>query len=452
MSSQLETLSAAPPHATEQRSLLQEGVHDITSLVWGDSNSALRNNVEQLGTEAIKAVPLFMIGSKSTYAATALLYGLDQVHTGTGLQRELVDFGTGAAKGALTKGAFQMIGQSQLGIAGKGVLMGASSRILDGGLTPSTYYDANGKFDLLGGLEKTGAAAANPTALATDAVVFGVAHGLFKGLNATTSGALERSPFFTTVATGGTYGFVSGAGSELQRERSTGEKFNFGKIALNGLEQAGVMSVAAAPGGFQMARSINMANSEVARTAAPTDNGSNPISLRNRISDLIGFRSARNVQTLMGAGDTVGKDGAVTRTPLTESTTPIAFNKSGYVGEGDEGIVYDNGNGTVTKVFTDPARDAKTTAGMFDYLDSIGVKVPRVHEFGKTADGRQALVMDMVGDGDNLQTQLLLGQVPRSEYPQLSDQYSSMAKKLQDNNVRIDWQLKNMIWSDGQLH
>ncbi|MGH9550989.1 MAG: hypothetical protein ACRD3W_16525 [Terriglobales bacterium] len=271
--------------APQNRSLLQDAIHGVTGLVCGDNNSSIRTEVENYTAEAAKAVPLFLMASKGSYGAAAVLYGLDQVHTGDSIGQQITDFGLGAVKGAATKGAFEMIGKStDLGIAGKGVAMGFSARALDTGLTSGTYYNQQGNFDLLGGLGTVAKTSLNPTALATDAVVFGAAHGLFKGLDLTTSGAISRSPFLTTVATGGTFGFASGASLEIQREQANGEGFNLGKVAMRGAIDAGVMSIAAVPGGVQIARSTSVSGNESQQNSAKPR-----FSLRNTISDLTGF-------------------------------------------------------------------------------------------------------------------------------------------------------------------
>jgi len=131
---------------------------------------------------------------------------------------------------------------------------------------------------------------------------------------------------------------------------------------------------------------------------------------------------------------------------------PILYNRRSYIDGGDEGSVYNNGNGTITKVYKDPDTDLEKIAGMFRQLNAVGVRVPEIYSYGKTADGEPAMVMQMIGDGDHLQTQLMLGQISAAEKPNVIAQYNAMARTLQDNGLRVDWQLKNMIYDGGKLY
>jgi len=133
-------------------------------------------------------------------------------------------------------------------------------------------------------------------------------------------------------------------------------------------------------------------------------------------------------------------------------TSLLKVNKRAFLGGGDEGNVFSNGDGSVTKVFHSLERDVHAERAMYGELDQMGVKVPKILEVGKTAEGQPAMRIQQIGDGDNLQTQLLLGDVPRTEMPSLLSQYDGMAKTIQNNGVRVDWQLKNMRWQDGELY
>jgi hypothetical protein len=134
------------------------------------------------------------------------------------------------------------------------------------------------------------------------------------------------------------------------------------------------------------------------------------------------------------------------------SDTPITFDRTAYIDGGDEGSIYNNGNGTITKVFKEPDTDVEKIVSMFQQLASIGVRLPEIMSYGKTIDGKPAMVMQMIGDGEHLQNQLLLGRIPAAEKPNLLAQYDAMAKALQNHGIRIDWQLKNMIWDEGKLY
>lgn len=137
-----------------------------------------------------------------------------------------------------------------------------------------------------------------------------------------------------------------------------------------------------------------------------------------------------------------------------QAPTPvIPYNPRGHIGGGDEGTVYSNGDGSISKVWLNPDANLAHTVAMFDKLESLpNINVPRVLEMGRTIDGKPALRMEQIGDGSHLQEQLLLGEIPRSEIPAVQRQYDAAAKSLQDAGLRIDWQLKNMIWDKGKLY
>lgn len=134
------------------------------------------------------------------------------------------------------------------------------------------------------------------------------------------------------------------------------------------------------------------------------------------------------------------------------ATKILSVNKRALLGGESEGNVFSNGDGTVTKVFHALDHDVAGTRAIYKELEGLGVKVPKIYEIGKTAEGNPALRMQQVGDGDNLQMQLFTGQIPRSEMPALLGQYDSMAATVQGANIRIDWSLKNMTWHERELY
>ncbi len=130
----------------------------------------------------------------------------------------------------------------------------------------------------------------------------------------------------------------------------------------------------------------------------------------------------------------------------------ISFRKSGYIDRGDEGSVYSNGDGTVTKVFTDKGKSMEAVKAIFDKLESIGVRTPMILETGQTADGYPALRMEQVGDGDHLQFQIMSKQISGADLVSLRQQYYAFADALKNAGIRIDWQLKNMRFQGGKLY
>lgn len=131
---------------------------------------------------------------------------------------------------------------------------------------------------------------------------------------------------------------------------------------------------------------------------------------------------------------------------------PISFDKRNLLGEGDEGKVYSNNDGTVTKVFFDRAANMDAVKGMYERLQSIGVRTPKILETGKTKDGNPALRMEQIGDGDNLQFQLIAGELSRADMLALRKQYYAFGDAIAGSGIRIDWQLKNMRFEDGKLY
>lgn len=130
----------------------------------------------------------------------------------------------------------------------------------------------------------------------------------------------------------------------------------------------------------------------------------------------------------------------------------LKVNRSGRLGEGDEGTVYSNGDGSVTKVYFDNARDMSAVAKMFQRLEDLGLNLPKVYEWGRTADGKPAIRMQQVGDGDPLKMQLITGELSRADRISLNQQYYSTADLIQKAGIRIDWNLKNMRFESGKLY
>ena len=130
----------------------------------------------------------------------------------------------------------------------------------------------------------------------------------------------------------------------------------------------------------------------------------------------------------------------------------ISFDKKGYLGGEDEGKVYSNGDGTVTKVFNKKDEDPMQVKAMFDELNALKIRTPQIHEIGKTEDGYPAIKMQQIGNGDHLKQQLIETPLSGRERSSLIDQYYGAAMALNKAGVRIDWQLKNMAMQNGKLY
>jgi hypothetical protein len=130
----------------------------------------------------------------------------------------------------------------------------------------------------------------------------------------------------------------------------------------------------------------------------------------------------------------------------------IKVKKEGYIDAGDEGKVYSNGDGSVTKIYHDSGRSMEAVKAIYDKLNSIGIKTPKILEIGKSEEGLPAMRMEQVGDGDPLRWQLMMREITGADLASLRQQYWAYADALNKANLRIDWNLKNMRFENGQLY
>ncbi len=130
----------------------------------------------------------------------------------------------------------------------------------------------------------------------------------------------------------------------------------------------------------------------------------------------------------------------------------LKVKKSGYIDAGDEGSVYSNGDGSVTKVYKDAGRSMEAMKDIFDKLNSIGIKTPKILEYGKTEEGLPAMRMQQIGDGDPLRMQLIMREIQGADMASLRQQYYAYADALKEAGIRIDWNTKNMRFENGNLY
>jgi hypothetical protein len=214
------------------------------------SNPETRSEVDNYGAEFLKTATLFLRG-RLGLAGSVVSYGLDQARPGDTLSEQLSDGVLGGVKGAAMQRLFGKLGGLELDFATKGMVLGTSSRVVDSALNRNTFTDEHGTFSFSDGVSKITNTAFNPAALTADIVTFGIAHGAFRGANALSGNALDRSPMLSTILTGTTFGASSGAWGEIQRERANGEDLSISSITKHALIQGGLNSIAAAPGGIQ---------------------------------------------------------------------------------------------------------------------------------------------------------------------------------------------------------
>ncbi|HEY9789080.1 MAG TPA: hypothetical protein V6D22_01690 [Candidatus Obscuribacterales bacterium] len=276
--------SARSEQAASKRSWLEDGIHDAVGLIVGDDRTAtkpgqsnLRTEVEHYSAEVLKTAPLFLpaigrLWAVAGYGGSAILQGLDQVHTGDTASRQAADFALGCAKGALTKGTFEVLGKADFGalnkavdwgvwpkalggkpleLTGKAFSFGVSNRLLDTSLSSQTWLDQSGNIDVARGLRKTTSDMVRPSALLTDVAVFAGSPILLKGANLALRGALDRSLLAQTIGTGSSFGLLSGSLFEAQRQYNEDGHFDAGKIAWRGFLQAGATGLGATAGGLR---------------------------------------------------------------------------------------------------------------------------------------------------------------------------------------------------------
>lgn len=252
--------------ADASASLLGSAIDDVTSLVWHGKDNKTRNLVDSCMTMLLETAPLFCPG-RGMLAASVGINALAQMHRGTSLSTMAVDGTLGGLMGGAQKLTFDAIGASNLSLAPKALAMGVSSRLLQMGLNRQTYVDANtGRYNFAAGLSDLATSTFNPANLAADVVVFGLSDGIFKKLNASTDGALARSPLAMNIATGTTFGFTSGVTGEIIRERNAHQGFNIGQILEQGGISAAVTGIAAIPGGLK----LNAMQADAVQSSGPS--------------------------------------------------------------------------------------------------------------------------------------------------------------------------------------
>lgn len=196
-----------------------------------------------------KAACLFLRG-RFALPATMLAYALDEAKPGDSASNQLLDAGLGAAKGGAMRGAFSLSAGID-NVAGKGVMLGITSRATELGLSRSTYFDRdNGSFNLGQGLDRLQQGVFSKQALGMDIIAFGASSGLVSGIDRLASGAVTRSPLFSTMLTGTTFGITTGGLQELQRQGQTGN-LDINEVAKRAAIQGALDMVAAIPGGMQ---------------------------------------------------------------------------------------------------------------------------------------------------------------------------------------------------------
>lgn len=282
--------SDAPQSVSQEHakgpSYLGEAVNLLSASFLDDKDAQTKAQVEQYGTQFLKTAGLFMRG-RIGVAATVATYAFGEMRRGDDLGTQVLDGGLGSLKGVGTRAIFTKM-PAGADVATKGVMMGGGSRLLDAGLTRSNYLDADGAFNLAGGIDKASSIAFNKQALAADVLTFGLAHGGMVGLNKLTNNAVQRSGLLSTMFTGTTFGASTGAYLEIQRQSFAGEQLDIGKIARSAAIQGGLDTLAAVPGGMQARRA------SFVRQSQPTE-----VNEQRRIHDAVELRPDFSLNSLV---------------------------------------------------------------------------------------------------------------------------------------------------------
>lgn len=217
-------------------------------------DEALQEKVDLYSSQLLRNAAFFFPG-KAGMVATVGLGALGQAKPEDSPSEQIADAALGAAKGGLLRATMHGAGKLAFTPVETGITLGLTSRILDAGLTRSTYFDSSGQVDMVGGLQRSFSRAVDPMALAVDAGTFGLAATVHHGLSKTGVFRGIGAPLYTNIATGATMGFSTGAFREIERQHSIEKRINLGAVLREGAISSLIDSTAAVPGGVAKMRS-----------------------------------------------------------------------------------------------------------------------------------------------------------------------------------------------------
>ena len=213
----VHTGSDSPAH----KSYLERAVGSTVETVFSGASDATAAEVTHYAKTSLKMVPLFMRG-RGAVLGIGSLYALDEAKIGDGFKDQVIDASLGAAKGFALKGSFEIAMRKGVSPSMAGLQLGAMSRFSESALTRSNYYSQDG-FSLSRGLTKSVTDSLKPSHLLVDAAAFSLSDLVAGRLYAVSRGKAFSNPVVTHSITGGTMGFMSGAGYELSRQLETGK-------------------------------------------------------------------------------------------------------------------------------------------------------------------------------------------------------------------------------------
>lgn len=241
----------------------------VNESVKADREALMRSNeLTHYGAGLLKTASFFFPG-RAGRIASALTCGLDQSRSADNLSYQLADGGLGALRGLLTHKLMNSLSTERVGCAGKGVLVGAANRSMEIALNRNSYLSTHtARFDLNSGMSRLAAHASDPAVWLADGATFAVAHGVVKGANKFSGGLIDSKRMLAITFSGTSFGMVTGALTELGRQRAGSEELDIGKIAARSFVQGGLDTVAALPGAIAGNRNFNPSKYSTNRTTS----------------------------------------------------------------------------------------------------------------------------------------------------------------------------------------
>jgi len=250
----------------QPRSYLDHAAHGATSmlaqLTLGETEqeSQSHTDFEKYSKMFAMAVPLFL-SRKGAVSLTVGMYALNEARPEDSIQTQIGDGLLGGAKGLALKGTLKGMSAINGSPAMKGMAMGFVDRSAQTALTRQNWIDprtgeVSGQRAVLNTIHE----AANPRALALDAVLFGGTEFTVGKLNYATKGAFYRNPALPTVASGAIFGAATGASEEVSRQSKNGESFDLSKVLYRSGLSSAVTASAASIGALDRAKSLRIEN------------------------------------------------------------------------------------------------------------------------------------------------------------------------------------------------
>jgi hypothetical protein len=209
-----------------------------------------QKDINFYGSTGVK-VGAVMFGGPIGWAATGALYMADEARPADSAKEQVIDAGLGLAKGLAFKGLVGGVVGSNLNLGLKGAAMSLGGRSIETLGTSRNYYDEAGNFSPVAGLSRAAEQTFTPTNLAMDAAAMGLGYGIGRGVSKAFGPVLERSAFWTRIASSGIYGASSGAITEVSMARAAGEAVSLRRVGTRAAASGLLFSLASVPGALQ---------------------------------------------------------------------------------------------------------------------------------------------------------------------------------------------------------